>query len=174
MSDVFLCGGDCVEDVNRSECHLRESPEARIPTSHTVGRAIKELSHDDLEYKSLSGNMFRFNTNTKHNDLLMKLNMKMGLLKTDQTVNVDFGHVFVKMGKTDAKFSYKQAYDYFPGVVSIDGIIAYIENRDGNTPLKFHQADTQSRALAASFIRLAYRHLPCRLRLFFRRYHKDC
>ena len=23
MSDVFLCGGDCVEDVNRSECHLR-------------------------------------------------------------------------------------------------------------------------------------------------------
>ena len=26
MSDVFLCGGDCVEDVNRSERHLRESP----------------------------------------------------------------------------------------------------------------------------------------------------
>ena len=54
MSDVFLCGGDCVEDVNRSEC-------------------------------------------------------------------------------------------YFPGVVSIDGIIAYIENRDGNTPVKFHQTDTLSR-----------------------------
>ena len=40
MSDMFLCGGDCVEDVNRSECHLRESPEVRIPTSHTIGRAI--------------------------------------------------------------------------------------------------------------------------------------
>ena len=38
MSDVFLRGGDCVEDVNRSECHLRESPEIRIPTSHTIGR----------------------------------------------------------------------------------------------------------------------------------------
>ena len=25
MSDVFLCGGYCVEDVNRSECHMRES-----------------------------------------------------------------------------------------------------------------------------------------------------
>ena len=24
MSDVFLCGGNCMEDVNRSECHLRE------------------------------------------------------------------------------------------------------------------------------------------------------
>ena len=49
LSDVFLCGGDCVEDVNRSESHLRASPEIRIPTSHTIGRAIKELSHEDLE-----------------------------------------------------------------------------------------------------------------------------
>ena len=131
MSDVFLCGGDCVEDVNRSECHLRESPEVRIPTSHTIGRAIKELSHEDLEYKSSSGNVFRFNTNPRLNDLLMKLNMKMGLFKSGQTVNVDFDHVFVKTEKADAKYSYKQAYGYFPGVVSIDGIIAYIENRDG-------------------------------------------
>ena len=50
MSDVFLCGSDCVENVNRSECHLRESPEIRIPTSHTIGRAIKEISHEDMEY----------------------------------------------------------------------------------------------------------------------------
>lgn len=75
---------------SRSEYHLRESPEARIPTSHTIGRAIKELSHEDLKYKSLSGNVFRFNTNPRLNDLLMKLNMKMGLFKSGQTVNVDF------------------------------------------------------------------------------------
>ena len=86
MSDVFLCGGDCVEDVNRSECHLRESPEVRISTSHTIGRAIKEHSHEDMEYKSSSGNVFRFNTNPRLNDLLMKLNMKMGLFKSGQTV----------------------------------------------------------------------------------------
>lgn len=90
--------------------------------------------------------MFRFNTNPRLNDLLMKLNMKMGLFKSGKTVNVDFDHVFAKTKKADAKYSYKQAYGYFPGVVSIDGIIAYIENRDGNTPVKFHQADTLSRA----------------------------
>ena len=50
MSDVSLCGGDCGENVNRSECHLRESPEYRIPTSHTIGRAIKEHSHEDMEF----------------------------------------------------------------------------------------------------------------------------
>ena len=70
----------------------------------------------------------------------------MELFKSGQTVNVDFDHVFVKTEKADATYSYKQAYGYFPGVVSIDGIIAYIENRDGNTPVKFHQADTLSRA----------------------------
>lgn len=59
---------------------------------------------------------------------------------------MDFDHVYVKTEKADAKYSYKQAYCYFSGVVSIDGIIAYIENRDGNTPVKFHQADMLSRA----------------------------
>ena len=59
---------------------------------------------------------------------------------------MDFDHVFVKTEKADATYSYKQAYGYFLGVVSIDGIIAYIENRDSNTPVKFHQADSLSRA----------------------------
>ena len=35
----------------------------------------------------------------------MKLNMKMGLFKSDKTVNVDFDHVFVKTEKADARYS---------------------------------------------------------------------
>ena len=100
MSDVFLRGGDCVEDVNRSECHLRESPEVRIPTSHTIGRAIKELSHEDMEYKSSSGNVFRFNTNPRLNDLLMKLNMKMGLFKSGKNCQRGFRPCFRQDGKS--------------------------------------------------------------------------
>ncbi len=106
MSDVFLCGDDCVKDVNRSECYLRESPNIRIPTSHTIGRAIKELSHENMEYKSSSVNVFRFSTNPRLNDLLTRLNIKMGLFKYGQTVNVDFDHIFVKTEKADAKYSY--------------------------------------------------------------------
>ena len=41
---------------------------------------------------------------------------------------MDFDHVFVKTEEVDATYSYKQAYGYFPGVISIDCIIAYIEN----------------------------------------------
>lgn len=52
LFDVYLSGGDYVEDVNRRVCHLRESPSARIPTSHTIGGAIKELVCSNTEYKS--------------------------------------------------------------------------------------------------------------------------
>ena len=62
--------------------------------------------------------MFRFNTNPRLNGFLMKLNMKMGLLKSGQTVNVEFVHAFVKMGKDDAKYSHKQVYSYVSSVVS--------------------------------------------------------
>ena len=106
LLDVYLCGGACVEDVNRRECHLRESPEVRIPTSHTVGRAIKELACDNIDYKSLAGNVFRFNTNPKLNDLLMKTNMAMGLFRRGQTVNVDFDRESViSHGSTGLKHS---------------------------------------------------------------------
>lgn len=148
MLDVYLSGGNCVEDVNRKECHIRETPDTRIPTSHTVGRAIKELACENTSYSSSSGRTYEFNANSKLNELLMKLNMQMGLFRQGQTVNVDFDHVFIKAEKDDAKYSYKHAFGYFPGVVSINGVIVYIENRDGNTPVKFHQADTLERAFS--------------------------
>ena len=73
----------------------------------------------------------------------------MGLFKSGQIVNVDFDHVFVKTEKADTKYSYKQVYGYFPGIVSIDGIIAYIENRDGNCRMFYiraiHSASMYSR-----------------------------
>ena len=64
---------------------------------------------------------------------------------TDNQLIIHSKVVFVKTEKADAKYSYKQACGYFPGVVSTDGIIAYIENRDGNTPVKSTQFLEDSR-----------------------------
>lgn len=68
--------------------------------------------------------------------------MQLGLLRGGQTVDVDFDHVFTPCKKADAKYSYKKDTGYFPGVYSISGLIAGVENRDGNTPVTFHQGDT--------------------------------
>ena len=145
MSDVFLRGGDCVEDVNRSECHLRESPEVRIPTSHTIGRAIKELSHEDMEYKSSSGNVFRFNTNPRLNDLLMKLNMKMGLFKSGKNCQRGFRPCFRQDGKSRCDVFVQASLRLFPWRRLNRQYHCVHRKQYGNTSVKFHQADTLSR-----------------------------
>ena len=73
LFDVYLSGGNCVEDVNRKECHIRKTPDTCIPTSHTVGRAIKELACENTIYGSSSGKTYEFNANSKLNELLIKM-----------------------------------------------------------------------------------------------------
>ena len=142
-----LCGGDYLEDVNEIGKDLLLAPEAHVPSSDTIGRALKQLAVDDEVYTSEhSGKSYAFNTNPRLNSLLLESAVQMGLLKRGQMVDVDFDHVFTPCHKYDAKYSYKQDYGYFPGVYSIGGVMAYVENRDGNTPVKFHQADTHERA----------------------------
>lgn len=76
-------------------------------------------------------------------------------------IDLDFDHQFIPAGKKDAEYSYKKAFGYFTGVASVGGLIVGIENRDGNTNVKFHQKDTlegifgrlenESRVLVRSF-----------------------
>ena len=74
----------------------------------------------------------------------MKFNMAVGLFKSGQFLDVDFDHQFIPTEKHDATYSYKKAFDYFPGVASVGGVIVHVESRDGNTPVKFCQAVTLS------------------------------
>ena len=62
-------------------------------------------------------------------------------------IDLDFDHQCIPAGKKDAEYSYKKAFGYFPGVASVGGLIVGIENRDGNTNVKFHQKDTLERIL---------------------------
>ena len=60
-------------------------------------------------------------------------------------VDLDFDHQFIAADKKDAKYSYKKADGYFPGVASVGGFIVGVENRDGNANVKFRQSDTLER-----------------------------
>ena len=60
-------------------------------------------------------------------------------------LNLDFDHQFIAADKKDAKYSYKKADGYFPGVASIGGLIVGVGNRDGNASVKFRKADTRER-----------------------------
>ena len=143
-----LSGGDFLEDVNETGKTLRLAQDARVPGADTVGRAIKELATDSIEYTSKAGNTYSFNPCEKLNALLLDVTMQLGLLKGCQTVDVDFYHVFTPCKKADARYSYKKDFGYFPGVYSVSGLIAGVENRDGNTPVTFCQGDTHLRFFA--------------------------
>ena len=43
----YLCGGECLEDINTLVGHFRQRPDTLLPGADTVGRGLKELSEED-------------------------------------------------------------------------------------------------------------------------------
>jgi hypothetical protein len=91
LFDTCLCGGDYLEDVSEIGRDLRLAPGSHVPSSDTIGRAIKELATDNINYTAKSsGKSYAFNTNPKLNSLLLESAIRVGLLKRGQMVDVDF------------------------------------------------------------------------------------
>ena len=144
----YLCGGDCLENINALTGQFRQRPDTLLPGADTVGRGLKELTEENIVYKSeTSDKSYSFNTAQKLNTLLLRMIRRMGLIKVGSHVDLDFDHQFIPAHKFDTKYSYKQDFGYFPGWASIWGIIVGGENRDGNTNVRFHQEDTLRRIM---------------------------
>lgn len=102
LFDIYLCGGDHIEDITSLMPCLSQAPGSHIPSSDTIGRGIKQLETDNITYTAKSGKTYTFNTNELLNDLLMKLNMAVRLFKRGQFLDVDFDHQFIPTEKHDA------------------------------------------------------------------------
>ncbi len=153
----YLCGGECLEDINALIGQFKQRPDTLLPGADTVGRGLKELAEKNIVYKSeTSDKSYSFNTAQKLNTLLLRMIRRMGLIKVGSHVDLDFDHQFIPAHKFDAKYSYKQDHGYFPGWASIGGIIVGGENRDGNTNVKFHQEDTLRRIMDRVTSELGY------------------
>ena len=129
---VFCCGGDCMEDLNLYlKDTLTERPQTRVPSADTVLRGIEELATENISYTAeKTGNVYDFNTAEKLNQLLIKLLLATGQLTEGGAYDVDFDHQFLEADKYDSKRTYKGFDGYSPGVFTIGGLIAYLENRD--------------------------------------------
>lgn len=71
----------------------------------------------------------------------------LGLLKKGQGIDVDFDNEFIPAEKSDALYSYKKRRGYFPGVMTSGPLIIGIENRQGNSNVKFEQVEELTRML---------------------------
>ena len=144
---VFFCGGSCIEDVSTHLMrHLSSHPRLSTCSADTILRAIKELTVSNITYTSpVSGKSYDFNTSDKMNELLLKSLISTGELRKGQRYDLDFDHQFIATEKYDAKPTYKKFTGYSPGIAVIGDHIVGIENRDGNTNVRFHQQDTLER-----------------------------
>ncbi len=144
---VFFCGGSCIEDVSTHlMIPLSSHPRIRTCSSDTILRTIKELTVDNTIYISpASGKLYDFNTVDKMNELLIKSLLATGGLRSGQEYDLDFDHQFIQTEKYDAKRTYKKFTGYSPGIAVIGNNIVGIENRDGNTNVRFCQQHTLER-----------------------------
>jgi len=147
LSNVFISGGDCIEDISTHlKDHLVSIPTNQVPSPDTILRGIKELSTDNTPLISTSGNLYDFNINTKLNSLNIKSLILTNELESGKSYDFDYDNQVLPNKKYDAKKTYKKNKGYVPGVATIDDKIVYLENRDGNANVKFEQASTLRRA----------------------------
>ena len=162
---VYLCGGSCVEDVTTHLVrHLSLHPSLRTCSADTILRAIEELTCENTTYQSASGRVYDFNTADKMNSLLVNALLATGQLKAGFEYDFDFDHQFIETEKYDAKRTYKKFLGYSPGVAVIGDVIVGIENRDGNTNVRFNQKETLERIfkrLEASGVHVARARMDC-------------
>ena len=48
----YLCGGECLEDINALIGQFKQKPDTLLPGADTVGRGLKELAEENIVYKS--------------------------------------------------------------------------------------------------------------------------
>lgn len=153
MASNFFSGGNRMEDINVLKSKLPEHPEFRICSPDTALRVLKELAEDDIEYSTSDDKEYKFNTAENLNGLLVYTAIKSGMLSPGKEYDFDFDHEFLESETWEAKPTYKGFMGYGPGCAVLTNTktgaetLSGIENRDGNTPVKFHQEDTLERIL---------------------------
>ena len=59
----YLCGGECLEDINALIGQFKQRPDTLLPSADTVGRGLKEFAEKNIVYKSeTSDKSYSFNT----------------------------------------------------------------------------------------------------------------
>ena len=147
MTNVFLSGGDVIEDIgSHLNAHLKEIPNNKVPSPDTVLRGLKELTTQNTIHKSEAGLSYSFNVNKKLNSLNIKSLLLTKQLEAGKYYDFDYDNQITANNKYDAKRTYKKNKGYFPGIATIANNIVYVENRDGNANVKFKQAQTLENA----------------------------
>ena len=140
---TIFSGGDCAEDIQTNlKGELENIENMKICSADTILRLQKTLSTDKEIVYSKNGVKNEFNKHSKLNELNLSMLLKTKQLIPKDDYTLDFDNQFIPCEKYDATKSYKMKTGYFPGIASIGRHIVYLENRNGNSNVKFKQHET--------------------------------
>jgi len=143
---VFLCGGDCAEDLNEHlKDYLKSVPQMKVADADTVLRVLKSLKTENETVEGNKGNVYETNRHDTLNTLNISILKQLSLLKNDSFYDLDYDNEVLKTEKFDTKKTYKMVNGYFPGMATVAGMPIYFENRDGNMNVKTNQEDVLER-----------------------------
>lgn len=101
--------GDYIEDITTHlKKYLITAPGAKIPSSDTIARGLKQLRSMSIAYRSQEGGIYALDPAIKQNSLLLNMPLQLGILKRGQEIDVGFDNVFILTEKSDAHYSYKK------------------------------------------------------------------
>ena len=146
---IFLHGGACTEEIEEHlGDHLKKVRGFSVCSADTILGGIKELVTPTEAMTSSGGITHQFNINLGLNQLLLKALSKTNQLNTKQEYTLAYDNQVIATEKYDARRTYKKCEGYQPGVASIGKNIVYIEGGNGNSPAKYQQEETLTRAFS--------------------------
>ena len=136
-----LCGGSCVEDINKLNEHIGYHPELILPSSDTALRIMDELKVNNTIIQNEEVT-HTFNYHERLNDTLVKLAVKTKTIVPGNANTLDFDNVIIENEKEDAAKTYKMTTGYQPAIAAIGRQVVFIEGRGGNTPAAYKMDET--------------------------------
>ena len=146
---VFLCGGDCAEDLSINlKDGLKNNPFIKIPSPDRVLNRLKSLSVPAKYFTTQRGQKeHHFSVAEQLNRVNLKLLSLLPGFEKDNVV-LDYDNTIIFTEKADSERTYKKENGYNPGVGLIGHHIVYVENRNGKSNAHILQHETIDRMSA--------------------------
>lgn len=144
---VYFSGRDAIEDMHTHlKPYVNDWFNGKAPSSDSVLKFMQAQSSENTVYESDQNIAYCFNANERLNRLNIQVLKHLKLVGQNQGDDhvIDYDNVPLEHDKKDKKAIYKGGKGYHPGVVTIDGYPAFVENREGNAHPKFRQQETLS------------------------------
>jgi hypothetical protein len=162
---LLFAGGDCAEDIHTNlKSVLLNVLNLKVCSPDTILRLQQSLSLGKEIHLSKKGTVNEFSKHDVLNRLNIDLLIKTKQLNSKQGYTLGFDNQLIACQKHDSKKSYKMVSGYFPGVATIGKNIVWLENRNGNSNVKFKQEETLEqtfKALEQAEIRIAKSRMDC-------------